>query len=67
MAVFTWITRLTTCPADLRLDGPGDYGFEIVGEACYQDALEALRRPDGRRAPPRGRHGPPGPRGREPT
>jgi hypothetical protein len=40
--MFSWIRRLTTRPADLRLDGPGDFDFEIVGEASYQDALEAL-------------------------
>jgi hypothetical protein len=37
---------------NLRLEGPGDYDFEIVGEASYQDALEALaggRTDDGHR------------------
>ena len=42
MGLFSWIRGLTTGPPDLRLEGPGDYEFEVVGEASYQEALEAI-------------------------
>ncbi len=34
--------QLALRPPDLHAEGPGDYDSEIVGEASYQDALEAL-------------------------
>ncbi len=52
MGLLLWIRKLTTRAPDLRLEGPGDYDFEIVGEASYQDALEILaggRTDDGHR------------------
>lgn len=36
------ICETSVCHPDLRLEGPGDYDFEVVGEASYEDALEAL-------------------------
>ncbi len=38
----SWWDFFKSAPPPLQLEGSGDYDFEIVGEASYQDALEAI-------------------------